>query len=58
MLQGFRVALVLGGKRLTLRLFAVRLGQLTVELRELGERRVGYERSGLRDEGRSPNTKQ
>jgi hypothetical protein len=47
-----------GEKRLKLQSFAGRLDQQVVEQHVLGELRVGYERSGLRDEGRSPNTKQ
>jgi hypothetical protein len=47
----------LGGKRLILQSFAGRLDQQVVGLHGLGERRVGFVRSGLRVEGRSPNTK-
>ena len=54
----FRAVRVLGGKRLTLQWFAVRLGRRVVELRELGELRGGFEQSDLGAEGKSPNTKQ
>ena len=55
---GVRAFRDLSGRRSILQWFAGRLGRLVVELHGLGGLRVGFVRSDLGDEGKSPNTEQ